>query len=249
MNPFLSIIIPAYNEKSNFKNGALSDVNSYLSKQDFNWEVLVIDDGSSDGSPEMIEAFCKKHTGFRLVRNSHMGKAGTVAKGVDEASGQYLLFTDFDQATPLSEWEKLWPYLESGYQVVIGSREVAGSKRDKEPFYRHLMGRGFNFGVRLLAVGGFADTQCGFKAFQIKAAKKIFSKLYVYQPKEINTPFTGAFDVEVLFIAKKLKMKIAEVPINWTHVRTDRVSPLRDSVLMAIDVVKIKIVSLLGKYR
>jgi glycosyltransferase involved in cell wall biosynthesis len=220
-----------------------------LGSQNFTWEVIIVDDGSTDGSPDEIAKFCKNTPGFRLILNKHMGKAGTVTKGVEEARGEYILFTDFDQATPISEWEKLEPYLKSNYHIAIGSREIAGSVRDKEPFYRHLMGRGFNLGVKLLTVRGISDTQCGFKAFKTSVAKELFSKLQVYRPREIANAFTGAFDVEVLYIARKRGYKIAEVPIHWKHVETNRVSPLRDSILMAIDVIKIRLYDLLGRYR
>jgi len=248
MQPYLSIVIPAYNEEHNFEKGALADMRELLRKESYSWEVLIVDDGSKDKSVAMIEEFCKKNKGFKLVKNVHMGKAGTVARGVKEAIGKYILFTDFDQATPISEFAKLQPYLETGFEVVIGSREVAGAKRDKEPFYRHLMGRGFNFGVKLIAVRGFSDTQCGFKAFKTETAQKLFSKLQVYKPREIASAFTGAFDVEILFIARKMGLKIAEVPIHWKHVETTRVSPLRDSLHMAWDVVKIRGYDLMGRY-
>ena len=147
---------------------------------------------------------------------------------------------------------KQWAYEDIGaysaWDYVIGSREVAGALREKEPLYRHLMGRGFNFGIRLLTVRGIADTQCGFKAFEAKAAKKLFKSLKVYRPTKINSAFTGAFDVELLFLARKFGYKIAEVPIYWKHMETDRVSPLRDSVLMALDVLKIRVYDLLGLY-
>jgi dolichyl-phosphate beta-glucosyltransferase len=248
MKPTLSVVIPAYNEIQNFKAGALNEVATYIRDNKKNWEVIIVDDASTDGSTEKIEKFCSQFPNFKLIKNFHMGKSGTVAKGVEEAQGEYILFTDFDQATPISEFEKLLPYLKKGYEIVIGSREVAGSKREKEPWYRHLMGRGFNFGVKLLTVRGISDTQCGFKAFKSDAAKKLFKRLQVYKPKEISSAFTGAFDVEILFIGKKLGYKIAEVPIIWHHVKTDRVSPLKDSFLMAIDVIKIRINDLLGKY-
>jgi len=247
-DPYLSVIIPAYNEKGNFESGALEKVWQYLKARKYTWEVILVDDGSSDGSLELFRDYCSHKPNFYLVANVHMGKAGTVAKGIEKASGKYLLFADFDQATPLSEFEKLQPYLEAGYEVVIGSREVAGARREKEPFYRHLMGRGFNYGVRLLTVRGIADTQCGFKAFEQQAAKKLFRSLRVYQPTQINAAFTGAFDVEVLFLAKKFGFKIAEVPIHWRHVKTTRVNPLKDSILMASHVFKIRLYDLLGLY-
>lgn len=246
--PYLSIVIPAYNELENFKQGVLNEVWKYLKDKKYSWEVVIVDDGSDDGSVSLLKEFCQKRQGFTLIDNPHMGKAGTVATGVRRAQGKFILFTDFDQATPLSEFEKLKPYLENGYEVAIGSREVAGAKREKEPFYRHLMGRGFNFGVRLLTVRGIADTQCGFKAFKGQAAQKLFKKLQVYKPTKIKAAFTGAFDVELLYLAQKLGYRIAEVPIHWHHIDTTRVSPIKDSLLMAWDVIKIRLYDLLGRY-
>lgn len=246
--PYLSVIIPAYNELDNFRRGALEKVWQYLKKKAYGWEVVIVDDGSTDVSLKLIRKFCRSKPGFRLIENPHMGKAGTVATGVKAAQGKYILFADFDQATPMSEFEKLKPYLENGYEVAIGSREIAGAKREDEPFYRHLMGRGFNFGVRLLTVRGIADTQCGFKAFEGKVAKELFRKLQVYKPTREKAAFVGAFDVELLFIARKLGYRIAEVPVHWQHVATARINPLKDSVRMALDVIKIRLYHLLGRY-
>ena len=246
--PYLSIVIPAYNEMSNFKAGALDELWKALKDQKFSWETILVDDGSTDGSVKEFKKYAEDKESFYLIENEHMGKAGTVAAGVEKAEGKYILFTDFDQATPFTEFEKLQPYLKKGYQVVIGSREVAGAKREKEPFYRHLMGRVFNFGIRLLTVRGISDTQCGFKAFEAKIAKKLFKNLRVYKPAKIGSAFTGAFDVELLFLARKFSYKIAEVPIYWKHMETDRVSPIKDSVLMALDVLKIRLYDLLGFY-
>jgi len=247
-NVYLSVVIPAYNEKENFEKGALDEVVNYLKKQRYLWEVLIVDDGSTDGSVKLLENFTKKHKGFFLIKNPHMGKAGTITTGVRKAAGKYILFTDFDQATPLSEFAKLHPYLKKGFDVVIGSREVKGSKREEEPFYRHFMGKGFNFGIKLIALRGISDTQCGFKAFKGNVAKKLFKKLQVYKPKKISTAFTGAVDVEILFLAQKFGHKIAEVPIFWKHVETKRVNPIKDSVLMALDVIKIRFYDLFGRY-
>jgi hypothetical protein len=165
------------------------------------------------------------------------------------ASGQWRLFTDFDQSTPLSQVEKLLTYT-ADYQVIFGSREIAGARRDKEPLYRHLMGRGFNLLVRMLAVPGVSDTQCGFKLFSKRAAEVLFDKLYVYGGQtERSDPFTGAFDVELLFLARKLKFAMKEVPIVWLHHSTDRVSPIKDSFRMLRDIILIRWARLTGKYR
>ena len=246
---YLSVIIPAYNEKKNFQDGTLDQVWQYLKKQKYSWETLVVDDGSTDGSAKLLKHFCQEKKGFRFIQNPHMGKAGAVTTGVHKAKGEYLLFTDFDQATPLSEFEKLQPYLKRGCEVVIGSREVAGAKREQEPFYRHLMGKVFNLIVQVLTVRGIIDTQCGFKVFKRSVAKHLFQNLQIYKPKKIKTAFTGAFDVELLYLAKKFGYGVAEVPIHWKHIETNRVNPIRDSFLMAWDVLRIRIYDWLRKYK
>lgn len=247
--PFLSVIIPAYNEEPNFKKGVLDEVPEYLSKQDYSYEVLIVDDGSEDATAKLSENFAKKHKNFRVIRNPHQGKAETVKRGVVESKGDLILFTDFDQATPLSEVEKLLPYFPE-YDVVIGSRQLPGAKRQKEPFYRHLMGLGFNLVVQAFAVRGIWDTQAGFKCFKGNIAKKLFEKLKVYgQSKVVKGALVTAFDVELLFLAQKLGYKIKEIPIAWHHVATTRVNPIKDSLRMFKDVVKIRLNDLRGIYK
>jgi dolichyl-phosphate beta-glucosyltransferase len=248
-SPFLSIIIPSYNELSNLKRGVLDEVANYLSKQKYTWEVILSDDGSTDGTVEELSKFAVKYPGFTVQKNIHAGKGPTVQAGILAATGKWRLFTDFDQSTPISEVEKLMTYAEKGIPVVIGSREMIGAERDEEPWYRHLMGRGFNILVQFLAIPGILDTQCGFKLFSAEAAEMLFSNLHVYgRRKERGDAFTGAFDVEILFLAKKNKIQIKEVPIRWQHNETDRVSPIKDSIRMLIDIIKVRIADSKGKY-
>ena len=244
----LSIIIPAYNEEPNFKKGTIDEVPQYLEKQNYSYEVIIVDDGSEDSTAKLASAFAKKHNNVRVVKNPHQGKAETVKTGVREAGGELVLFTDFDQATPISEIEKLLPFFDE-YDIVIGSRQLPGAKREKEPFYRHIMGLVFNLVVQVIAVRGIWDTQAGFKCFKGDVAKKVFSKLKVYgQGKKVQGALVTAFDVELLFIAKKMGFKIKEVPIIWHHVATSRVSPIKDSLRMFRDVVKIRLNDLHGFY-
>lgn len=249
MQPFLSVVIPSYNEKRNLERNVLDEVILYLEKQPYEWEVLLSDDGSTDGTVELLEAFAQKHPQVRVLKNIHAGKAPTVTAGMLAAQGAWRLFTDFDQSTPISEIEKFLGYANDGYDVIIGSREMIGSKRDKEPFYRHLMGRGFNILVQILAIPGILDTQCGFKLFSQAATEALFTKLSVYgETKERNDAFTGAFDVELLYLAKKYGFEIREVPIVWKHNFTDRVSPVKDSLRMLRDIVRIRMADLNKKY-
>jgi len=246
--PFLSVIIPAYNEEPNFKKGVLNEVPKYLEKQNYSYEVLIVDDGSDDNTAKLALNFAKKHKNIRVIKNPHQGKAETVKSGVLEAKGQLILFTDFDQATPLFEIERLLSFFPE-YDIVIGSRQLTGAKREKEPFYRHLMGLGFNLVVQTLAVRGIWDTQAGFKCFKSDVAKNIFSQLKVYgKGKKVKGALVTAFDVEVLFIAKKHGYKIKEVPIIWHHMTTTRVNPLKDSLRMFRDVVKVRLNDLRGAY-
>ncbi len=249
MNPYLSVVIPSYNEKPNLEKGVLNEVLEYLRRQNYQWEIILSDDGSTDGTLEALRKFAKGQPNIKVQANVHAGKAPTVKAGMLAASGQWRLFTDFDQSTPISEVENLLDYARRGFDVVIGSREMIGAKRDKEPFHRHLMGRGFNILVQILAVPGFLDTQCGFKLFSAAATEKLFHSLYIYgDQKERKDAFTGAFDVELLYLARKFNYKIREVPIFWKHNETDRVSPIKDSVRMLRDIMRIRIADISGKY-
>lgn len=248
--PYLSVVIPAYNELENLQNKVLEAVVAYLKKQSYSWEVILSDDGSTDGTLEKLQAFAHKHQQVKALANIHAGKGPTVKAGMLTASGEWRLYTDFDQSTPLSEIEKLWPRAEQGYEVVFGSREMVGSIRDEEPWYRHLMGRGFNILVQILAIPGILDTQCGFKLFSQHATEILFNHLYVYgQQRPRGDAFTGAFDVELLFLAKKYGFQIREVPIEWHHHKTDRVDPIKDSMRMLIDIVRIRLAEVKGKYK
>ena len=248
-NPYLSIVIPAYNEEPNFKKGLIDEVPKYLQKQSYSSEVILVDDGSDDKTAELGVKFAKKYKDIKVVKNPHQGKAETVKTGVMKAKGEFILFTDFDQATPISEVEKLLPLFPE-HDIAIGSRQLSGAKREKEPFYRHLMGLVFNLLVQMIAVRGIWDTQAGFKCFKSSVAKELFSKLKVYgKGKQVKGALVTAFDVELLFIAKKMGYKIKEVPIIWHHVATSRVSPIKDSLRMLRDVIKVRLNDLRGVYK
>lgn len=246
---YLSVVIPAYNETANIRQKVLPEVNKFVSSQPYQSEIIIVDDGSVDTTVPLIKKFISSKNNWKLIQNPHRGKAAAVKTGVLAAKGSVILFTDFDQATPLSEITKLLPLISKGYQVVIGSREIEGSHRRGEPFYRHLMGKGFNFIVQIFAIRGISDTQCGFKLFTQKAAKDLFNHLIIYADSQEKNAFTGAFDVELLYIAQKRKYKIAEVPIFWHHVHSTRVGPIRDSIRMFMDVLRIRFADMMGKYK
>lgn len=247
--PYLSVVIPSYNEISNLERGVLDSVYEYLQSQNYTWEVILSDDGSTDGTLTALESFAKRDKRIRVLQNPHAGKAPTVTAGMLAAKGEWRLFTDFDQSTPLSEIEPLLEYAKLGYQVVIGSREMIGAAREKEPLHRHIMGRGFNLLVQLFAVQGILDTQCGFKLFSAQATELLFPKMRVYGSRKVTQDaFTGAFDVELLFLAQRNGFKIREVPVQWIHYHTDRVSPIKDSIRMFIGILRIRATALRGEY-
>lgn len=247
--PYLTIIIPAYNEEPNFDKGLVEEVPKYLEKQDYDYEVLIVNDGSEDKTAELAASFAKKYKNVRVINNPHQGKAETVKTGVAQAKGELILFTDFDQATPIYDVERLLPFFPE-YDIVIGSRQLPGAKREKEPIYRHVMGLGFNMVVQMIAVRGIWDTQAGFKAFKSEVAKELFGELKVYgKGKKVHGALVTAFDVELLFIAKKRGYKVKEVPIEWHHVATSRVSPIKDTLRMFRDVLKVRMNDIKGFYK
>lgn len=246
---YLSIIIPSYNEMANLQKGVLEKIAHYLQKQKYSYEVLVVDDGSIDGSIKFVEDFISDHENFELIKNSHMGKAGAVSTGMLKAKGEYRLFTDMDQATPIEEIDKLLPYVKD-FPIVIGSRN---SHRKGAPFTRLIMANGMII-LRsfLIGIKGIKDTQCGFKLFEKEAARKLFSKVTDIHNgfKEISgSSVTAGFDVELILLAQKMNFKIKEVPVTWFYVETRRVSPIKDSIEGVLSLLNIKINSFKGRYK
>lgn len=205
-------------------------------------ELVLVDDGSRDATLAIMKEFAQGRTDVRVVANEHRGKAFAVRSGILAARGEVVFFSDADLSTPLEESRRLLRAIEKGAHVAIGSREGTGARRQDEPFYRHLMGRGFNFVVQLLLVPGVRDTQCGFKMFTSRAARAIFTRLRRYGPDApvVQGPMVTAFDVEVLFLARKLRFKIAEVPVLWKHEVGSKVRPLVDALRMARDVALVR---------
>lgn len=245
-----SIVIPAYNEE----NKIIATVNKVLIfMREFSkaFEIIVVDDGSKDRTVELVKSVAAENPEIIVIANPHKGKGPTVTTGILSSAGEYVYMCDADLSTPISELRKLSHWIkEQGYDIVIGSREGAGAVRENEPFIRHFIGRGFNFGVQLLLLKGIKDSQCGFKLFKGEVAHDIFSHLRVYKPPthEIKKAFMGAFDVEFLTIALKKGYKVKELPVYWKHEPTTRLSVFSDSVQMAFDVVRIWMNSISGKY-
>lgn len=246
--PFLSVVIPAYNEEKNLKRGVLSSVYDYLLRQEYSWEVLVVDDGSTDNTAETVKDFTKKHDGFRLLEEPHRGKGGTVIAGMLAAKGEIILFSDMDQSTPIDQIEKFLPKFKEGHDVVIGSRKG----RPGQPMIRKFMAYGWAFLRTLVLRLPFKDTQCGFKAFKKKAAKKVFGEMRVFSKKKRakGASVTAGFDLEMLYIARKLGLKIAEVKVDWYEYGERKgVSPIKDSWEGFRDLMRVRINAFTGKYK
>lgn len=246
---YLSVVIPSYDEMANLQKGVLDKVVHFLERKKENYEIIVVDDGSRDGSAGFVEKFAKENPSVRLLKNSHTGKAGAVTKGVLSAKGEFILFTDMDQATPIEEVNALLPYFSQGYDVVIGSRSTI---RKGAPFIRLFISRA-NIILRKIIVGlsEITDTQCGFKMFTHDSAKKIFSKieeLHNGYEAVSGSAITSGFDVEILYLAEKMNYKIREVPVHWLYVETRRVNPIRDSIDGLIALMRIKQNALKGIY-
>lgn len=246
-NVEISIVIPAFNEAANLAGDKLDRVYEYLGKRNQSFELIIADDGSTDSTLETLKNWAQNKPEVSILPLTHRGKGPTVQKAMLTAQGKVRLFTDFDQSTPIEEFEKLWSSYNQGYDVAIGSREIPGAKRDDEPWYRHLMGKVFNLVVQILAVRGIKDTQCGFKLFSARATEALFPRLKVTILPKADA-FTGAMDVELLFLARKRGFKIKEVPITWKHVQSLRVSPIKDSIRMFVEVIKIRWAYLRGDY-
>ena len=236
--PFLSIIIPAFNEEARILT-TLEKVVDYLSDQSYSWEVLVVDDGSSDSTAALVNQWAQTHQGVGLETIPHSGKGWAVKHGMLTATGEYRFMCDADLAMPIETTEGFLKEMREGYDIVIGSRQISGARRFNEPAIRHLMGRFFNWAVRLLAVGPFQDTQCGFKCFRGEIAAELFASQ--------RTKGFG-FDVEILYVALKREMRVKEIPIDWYHQTVSKLRPGVDSFLMLRDTLLVRWNDLSGRY-
>ena len=235
--PLLTIIIPAYNEERRLPK-SLEQITAFVQAQSEPMEVIVVENGSRDRTTEIAEDYAARYP-FIRVMHSAKGKGVAVKAGMLAGQGRYLFICDSDLSMPITEVRKFLPPALSDYDVAIASREGPGAHRYGEPEYRHLMGRVFNFIVRVLAIPGFQDTQCGFKSFRREVAREVFAA---------QTMTGWAFDVEALFIALRRGYKVVAVPIHWYFDADSRIDPLRDTWRMLRDVVRIRLNGWRGVY-
>lgn len=229
----LSIVIPAYNEEQRIA-GTLARIAEYMERQSYSFEVLVVDDGSTDRTSMACEEFAAHHPWCRLIRlPRNRGKGFAVRTGVLEAAGEYILMCDADLATPIEELDGFWALIEDKADIVIASRPLRESKLVKrQPLYREWAGRALNTLVRAIAVPGIHDTQCGFKMFTRRSARCIFPYC---------TLDRFSFDIEVLHLARRMGFQIREAPVHWYHVPGSKIRFLRDGLGMIVDLLRIRL--------
>lgn len=235
----ISVVIPSYNEEINLKKGVLDNVLNYLKQLKVDYEVVVVDDGSSDNSVKLVKKNQSKNNHLKLIQNSHGGKANTVMTGMLKAEGEIILFTDMDQATPINQLEKFIPKFKEGFDIVIGTRRG----REGAPILRKLSAWVFSILRNIILGLPFSDTQCGFKAFNQKSVNKIIPKIK-HEWGILHThggAVNAGFDVELLYLAKKYDFKIAEVKVDWKYVDTERVQIVKDALAAIYDMLRIRI--------
>ena len=212
----------------------------YLEVQTYTWDILVVDDGSTDDTAQVVGEFAGACPRIGLLSVAHGGKGWAVRNGMLHSRGEYRFLCDADLSMPIEQISRFLPPAMEECDIAIGSRELPKARRIGEPSRRHLMGRMFNGLVRLAVLPGISDTQCGFKCFRGSVVERLFGS-------QVLSGF--AFDVELLFLARKQGLRIVEVPIDWHYRALSRVRPFRDSLSMAIDVTRIRWNHLRGRYR
>lgn len=236
--PFLSIVIPAHNEEVRLPV-TLQQVLEFTSKQDYPVEVIVVENGSQDRTFQIAQGFVPSFPNLRVLQSELSGKGRAVRLGMLAAQGEYRFMCDADFSMPVGEINRFLPPAQVRYDVAIASREAPGAVRYGEPAYRHLVGRIYNTMIRILALPGLNDTQCGFKCFRGEVAEILFTQ---------QTLTGWSFDVEVLFIARRLGYQIVEVPIPWYFNSGSKIRVWHDSLSMGMDLLRIRLNALRGCY-
>lgn len=247
--PTVSVVVPVYNESGRVAQ-SIERIRQYFEHLVSSFEIIVVDDGSTDDTVAKAEAAARGDGVVRVLAEPHRGKASAVLAGMSAARGEIVGFMDVDLATPLETWEASKSALDGGADVAIASREGSGADRVGEPEYRHIMGRIFNGLVRLLLLPGIHDTQCGFKFFSRTAIDDILARQQLYRDAgEVRSPRVTAFDVELLFIARQLGYGIAVIPVTWQYGEQSKVNPVTDTLQNVRDVLMVRFNGWRGAYK
>lgn len=230
-------MIPAHNEQKRLPD-TLRKLFAFLKQQSFPWEIIVVENGSTDKTYEVAREFAQRFENLHVLQ-SERGKGAAVQRGMLEARGEYLFMCDADLSMPVAEIEKFVPPMLGGFDIAIASREAKGSVRYNEPAYRHIGGRGINLIVQALILPGLNDTQCGFKSFRADVARDLFSH---------QTLHGWSFDIELLYVARSRGYRIKEIPIHWYHFSDSKVNAFRDSIQMIKDIFRIHANARQGMY-
>lgn len=236
-DPLVTVVVPIFNEQARIAD-SLYKIKDYLSEQSYRADLLVIDDGSHDLSIEIVKvvdiygAEMKDQSNGTLLENTrNVGKGYSIARGLLVAQGEYIVFTDADLSTPIEALQSVLRKFDDGYDIVIGSRNLEASEITNRPLSRKITSKAFNFIARMLGLTQVSDSQCGFKAYKREAARAIAGRQKIVG---------FGFDVEHLHIARKLGYRIAEVPVRWCHDENSKLSLLRDSTKMFVDLIRIR---------
>jgi dolichyl-phosphate beta-glucosyltransferase len=239
-SPIYSIVLPAYNESERIA-ATIEKISAFAAQRGWHTETIVVNDGSSDDTAEIVRRCAATHPGVRLLQNpGNRGKGYSVRHGMLEAQGEILLFSDADLSSPIAEAEKLLAAIAGGADIAIGSRWLKTELQlRRQPLHRQLYGRIFNLALRLILGLQFKDTQCGFKAFTRRAAEAVFPLQRIER---------WGFDPELLYLAKRLHLQVEEVPVAWAHREGTRINPLRDGLQMFGEILNIRWNALMGQY-
>jgi glycosyltransferase involved in cell wall biosynthesis len=235
---FLSIVIPAHNEERRLPT-TLEQTHAFLQVQPYAAEVLIVENGSQDQTYQIAQEFAHAYSQFRVLRETERGKGLAVKRGMLEATGAYRFMCDADLSMPVTEINRFLPPARTGFDIAIASREAPGAVRYNEPSYRHLGGRLINTIIRLLALPGLNDTQCGFKCFRAGVAEDLFR----------HQTLTGwSFDIELLYIARRRGYQVIEIPIPWYFNPDSKLSAVQDAFKMGLDIFSIRMNAMRGMY-
>ncbi|WKZ35771.1 MAG: glycosyltransferase family 2 protein [Anaerolineales bacterium] len=236
--PFLSIVIPAHNEESRLPR-TLEQVFAFLENQTYSYEVIVVENGSSDHTLEIVQEYAQSHPHLIVICEERRGKGNAVRRGMLAAHGEYRFICDADLSMPIEELQKFIPPALKDFDIAIASREAPGAIRYNEPSYRHIGGRAINLIIQASILPGMNDTQCGFKCFHAETADDVFRQ---------QTLTGWSFDIELLYLARRKKKRIKEIPIQWYFYSDSKVNAVRDALRMISDIFRIHLNAIRGRY-